>query len=133
MNLTFQVNKPPAFIFTYLTDMQKFVSVHPVIYKIDALGDQHYLVYERLKVGFIPYSFRYPVTIESDADKRTVIIKATVMNRVHIEMRYAIRPDGPSSIVEEEIKFRTILPVKAMMGPIFKKQHQLLFKHIDQL
>ena len=35
MDLLFKLNKPPDLIFDYLTDMQKFVSVHPVISKID--------------------------------------------------------------------------------------------------
>ena len=67
MELTFTLTKPADFIFDYLTDMDKFASIHPVISKIDRLGDNRYLVHETLKIGFIPYSFTYPVAIESDA------------------------------------------------------------------
>ena len=57
MNLIFRVNKPIDTVFDYLTDMQKFVSVHPLISKIDDLSGNNYLVHETLKVGFIPFSF----------------------------------------------------------------------------
>ena len=35
MELSFRVKKTTDFVFNYLTDMKKFVSVHPVISKID--------------------------------------------------------------------------------------------------
>ena len=130
MNLIHYLNKSSEFIFDYLSDMQKFVTVNPVIDKIEPLGDKQYKVYETLKIGFIPYSFTYPATIESNAELKTVTIKATVMKMVHIDIRFSIQPDGSSSIVEEEIHFRSFLPVKAMMGPIFKKQHAQLFLNI---
>ncbi len=101
MNLTHRIHKPSDFIFDYLSDMQKFVTVNPVIYKMVSLGGQQYKVYETWNIGFIPYSFTYPATIESNAELKTVTIKATVMKIVHIDIRFSIRPDGSSSIVEE--------------------------------
>jgi hypothetical protein len=35
-------------------------------------------------------------------------------------------------LVEEEINFKSWLPVKWLMKAIFKKQHALLFKNIEQ-
>src|SRR5690606_40899548 len=51
-------------VFDYLTDMQKFVLVHPVISKIDSTGQESYLVHETLKFGFVPFSFTYPARSE---------------------------------------------------------------------
>jgi len=42
MELSFKINKSADFIFDYLTDMQKFVSVHPVITKIDKTNNDSY-------------------------------------------------------------------------------------------
>jgi carbon monoxide dehydrogenase subunit G len=58
MTLPHHVDKPSDFIFDYLSDMQKFVSVNSVINKIVSLGGQQYKGYETLKIGFIPYSLR---------------------------------------------------------------------------
>ena len=57
MKLSFRIHKKSDLVFDYLTDMQKFVSVHPVISKIDNTGQESYLVHETLKFGFIPFSF----------------------------------------------------------------------------
>lgn len=133
MNLSFTLFKSPDFIFEYLTDMDKFASIHPVITKIDRTGVNKFLVHETLKLGFIPYSFTYPVTIESSAANKTVTIKATVMNMTHIEMHFSIRREGEHSVVDESITFKSVLPIKAVMEKIFREQHTLLFQNMGQL
>ena len=133
MNLTYTVNKKPDLLFDYLTDMQKFVSVHPVITKIDDLGNNNYLVHETLKIGFIPVSFTYPVAIESNFSDKTVVIIATVMKLTKIKMNFIIKQQTGFSSVEETIDFKSPLPVKSIMQRIFKKQHEELFKNIGNL
>ena len=131
MKLSFRIHKKSDLIFDYLTDMQKFVSVHPVISKIDNTSEKDYLVYETLKFGFIPFSFTYPVTIEKNAIDKTVIIRATVFKLTKIEMKFVLKADNNYTIIDEEIKFKSSLPVKFIMESIFKKQHGQLFKNIE--
>ena len=131
MDLLFKLNKPPDLIFDYLTDMQKFVSVHPVISKIDKTGDERYLVYETLKFAFIPFSFTYPVTIEKNTIDKVVVIRATVMKVTKIEMKFVLKVDNHHTIIEENIQFRSPLPIKFIMQSIFRKQHKQLFKNIE--
>ena len=133
MKLSFTLRKSPDFIFDYLTDMDKFASIHPVITKIERTGPNTYLVHETLKVGFIPYSFTYPATIESDRASKTVTIKAIVMKMTHIEMNFTILSEGELSIVDESISFKSILPIKALMEKIFREQHTLLFQNMDRV
>jgi carbon monoxide dehydrogenase subunit G len=133
MNLNFRLNKSPDLVFDYLTDMQKFVSVHPVISKINDLGENNYKVFETLKFGFIPFSFTYPVTIASNFKERSIVIKATVMKLNKIEMVFKITVDNGITIVDESIHFETIFPIKSIMKSIFTKQHHILFKNIEQL
>ena len=133
MTLSFSLHKSADFIFDYLTDMDKFASIHPVITKIDKTGENKFLVHETLKLGFIPFSFTYPVTIESEVANKTVSIKATVMKMTHIEMNFSIRQEGDHSVVEESISFKSILPVKAVMEKIFREQHTLLFQNMDRV
>ncbi len=111
--------------------MQKFVSVHPIIYRIDTLRDNTYLVYETLTFAFVPYSFTYIVTLDSDSTTKTVVMNATVMKINKIKMVFTIISDTDSSIINEEITFKTPLPVKSLMGLIFKKQHKQLFETIE--
>jgi carbon monoxide dehydrogenase subunit G len=131
MNLSFRIKKSSPFVFEYLTDMQKFVSVHPVIYKIDNRGKDSYLVYETLKFGFIPFSFTYPVTIEKNSKDKIVLIRAIVMKLTKIEMKFVLKTDGYFTVVEENIQFKSPLPVKNIMQGIFRKQHTQLFKNIQ--
>ena len=130
MELSFKIDKSADFIFDYLTDMQKFVSVHPVITKIDKTNNDSYLVYETLKFGFIPFSFTYPVTIESNFSDKNVIIRATVMKLTKIEMTFVLKAGKDFTVIEETIQIKSPLPVKSTMQNIFKKQHGQLFKNI---
>ncbi|MDZ4747363.1 MAG: hypothetical protein SH808_02685 [Saprospiraceae bacterium] len=133
MNLTFTLHKSVDFIFHYLTDMDKFASVHPLITKIDKKGEGNFLVHETLKLGFFPYSFTYPVTIKSNSANKTVMIKATVMKMAHIEMHFTIRQEGELSVVEEIITIDTNLPIKKIIKTLFMEQHAQLFKNINSL
>ncbi len=131
MKTSFRLKKTTNIIFDYLTDMQKFVSVHPVIYQIDKTGNESYLVHETLKLGFIPFSFTYPVTIEKDQSAKIVIIRATVMKLTKIEMKFVLKTDMDYTLVEESIQFKSPLPIKSIMQSIFRKQHAQLFKNIE--
>ncbi|MCP9769879.1 SRPBCC family protein [Lacihabitans sp. LS3-19] len=133
MTQTFTINKPPNLIFEYLTDMEKFVSVHPVISKMDDRGGENYLVHETLKLGFIPFSFTYPVIIEKNEQEKQVKILATVMKMTKIEMEFNLKKDGDYTVVTEQISFKSPLPIKFIMKSIFRKQHTQLFKNIEKL
>ena len=133
MNLEFELQQPIELVFDYLTDMQKFVSVHPVISRIEPISDKQYLVYETLKLGPIPFSFTYSVTVNSHEQDNTIEIRATIMKFTKINMRYRLLPLVTGTKVEETIVFRSYLPVKFVMQNIFRKQHALLFKNINQL
>jgi carbon monoxide dehydrogenase subunit G len=131
--LTFKLTKPAEQIFDCLTDVNKFVSVHPIINRIDALGDNQYFVYESLKLGFIPYSFTYPATIERNIENKTITINATIMKLTKVELVFKISQHASYSLVEETITFRSPLPVKSIMKKVFTEQHQKLFKNIEDL
>ena len=131
MILTFKTKKSAEVAFAYLTDMQKFVTVHPIIYKIEKIKDNTYLVYETLPILFLPFSFTYTITLASDSQTKTVIIQATVLKINKIKMVFMITGGSDFTTIQEEINFQTPLPVKLLMRRIFKKQHEQLFKNID--
>ena len=132
MELSFRLKKTTDIIFDYLTDMQKFAAVHPVITQIDKTGNNRYLVHETLELGFIPFSFTYPVTIEKHEVEKMVIIRATVMQWTKIDMIFVLKSDEDYTVVEESIQFESLLPIRSVMQRIFRKQHTELFRRIEQ-
>lgn len=130
MKLYFKTPQNIDLVFEYLTDMQKFVSVHPVISKIEKISANCYLVHETLKIGFIPFSFTYPVTIENSTLGKMVEIRATVFRLTKIKMKFILKVENGFTIIEEFIEIKSPLPVKFIMNNIFKKQHHKLFKNI---
>jgi Carbon monoxide dehydrogenase subunit G (CoxG) len=131
VKLSFKIHKSPDEVFDYLTDMQKFVSVHPLISKMDKTGNESYLVHETLKLGFIPFSFTYPVTIQKNTANKTVIFQATVFKLTKVEMKFVLRIDNDCTIIDEEINFKSPLPVISIMESTFKKQHEILFRNME--
>ncbi len=132
MELSFKLEKNANIIFDYLTDMQKFVTVHPAIFKINKTGNGSYSVHEKLKLGFAFFTFTYPVIIEKNQVKKNIIIHATIMKLVKIMMQFTLITEYNFTIVEESITFKSILPVKLLMQRIFRKQHIILFRNIEQ-
>jgi hypothetical protein len=133
MEIEYTLSKPRDFIYEYLSDMQKFVSVHPIIYRIDPLGGNRYLVFERLRFLFVPYSFTYVVTVTDSKPENKITITTTVKKMVHIKMEFHIEESQGISKVKEKVEFRSFLPVKPIMRKIFKEQHSLLFSNIGKL
>jgi len=133
MQLEHTSSKSIEFILDYLTDMDKFASIHPVISKIKPLGRQHFIVYETLQIGPVPWSFTYPAQVILGQDGMSVTIKAIVMKVTKIEMVFEISKIGPHSLIKEKIHMETPLPVKKMMQKIFKKQHLQFFKTLESL
>ena len=131
MKLSFKIHKSLDLVFDYLTDMQKFALVHPVIFKIDSIGQESYLVHETLKFGFVPFSFTYPATIEKNISDKKLTIRATVFKLTKIEMNFILKADSEYTIIDEEIHFKSPLPVKFIMKKVFKQQHEKLFKNIE--
>ena len=133
MELQFNINKPPQFVFEHLRDMQKFVSVHPIIYKAEPLGENRYKIYERLKLLLVPMDFTYIVLQEEDSQNLQIRYTTTVKKIVHINMHFEISGDSKSCMVKEVVNFDSFLPVKPVMESIFRKQHRQLFLNIDNV
>ena len=133
MKLSFRIKKQADFVYDYLTDMQKFASVHPLISKIDEIGHQKYLVHAYIRWGIIPVSFTYPVTIESYRAKNLILMQAVVMKLTKIEMVYVLSADDDFTVIDENITVKSPLPIKSIIERIFRKQHGLLFKNIEAL
>lgn len=133
MMLIYKVHQSPSCIFEYLSVVDKFVSVHPLITKINKLEGNNYFAFETLKIGYIPFSFSYPVSIISNLLINQIQMNAHVMKHLEIELKFKIIDKKEYSLVVEELNFKTLFPIHFILRMIFKKQHDKLFENINQL
>ncbi len=131
MDVIYIVNKPVHFVYEHLSDMQKFASVHPVIFKIEELKRHTYKVYETLKFGFIPITFTYHAVVNANEKEQKVIINATVLKFTQIEMQFNLKSIINGTEVHETVKFKSLFPIKLLMEKIFKEQHRKLFFNFE--
>ena len=131
MKLLFISKKSPAQLFQYLSSAQNFVSVHPIISKMEDLGNNYFLVHETLRMGPIPISFTYKVSIEKNEQANTVVMKARVFGITNIHMKFNIKQLAEGTEIEEQIDFKTFFFLKPILKSIFKTQHTQLFQNIE--
>jgi carbon monoxide dehydrogenase subunit G len=129
IELTFKVSKDISTITQHLTDVEKFVSVHPLIYKMTDLGENTYKVFEKIKMGIIPYRFTYRATITHDHN--SVKMNASVMGLTKLSMHFTFQREGNVTIINERLTVQSVLPIKNFMVKLISKQHQEMFKNID--
>lgn len=120
----------PQVVFTYLTDMNLFASLHPVISKIDSKGNGQYLVFETLKIGTIPFSFTYPVVLRYDFAKSFVHIKAIIFKLATVEMSFILSTENDHTTIEENIYVKSIPLLNSLIIGIIKTQHLVLFNNL---
>ena len=80
----FKVKKDIIIIKQQLTNVENFVNVHPLIYKMTNLVGNKYMVCEKIKMGAIPFRFTYKAFIPYNKD--SVKIVATIMGMTTISM-----------------------------------------------
>lgn len=133
MTLSIKIKQTLPIVFTYLSNYEKFVSVHPVIYKMTKNSDGSYKVFESLKMGLIPISFTYQTSIVPDLNNKSITMNASIMRFTKIEIQFNLTEENDYTLIDEMILFKSPLPIKSIMGRIFKKQHGLLFRNIENI
>jgi carbon monoxide dehydrogenase subunit G len=133
MQLTFRVQRDLEHVFACLSEADRFVSVHPVISRMEATSDDTFRVYETLRFGFIPFSFRYTATVTPNPSEKTIVVRATVFRLTRIVMHFRLRREPTCTVVDEEIVFSTPLPVVFLMKRVFREQHEQLFRNIETM
>lgn len=132
--LQYLCKQTPNTVFEYLTEISKFISIHPVIYKMDKIGPNEYMTYEHLKMGFMPISLKYPSTIEGNPAQKTVIMQAEIFKIATIHMHYSLKSTEEGFCeVTEEVHVKCFLPIKKTILDIFKKHHQEMFDKLSAM
>jgi hypothetical protein len=133
MVLEYNVNQSAEIVIDYLSDIKKFASIHPIIYKTIVLPDKSVHCFEKLPLGPIYFPANYIVKIEVDESHQNVTMTALVMKLIHVHIHFQIVANGASCRVIETVNFRSIFPVNFIMKPIFKKQHRIMFENLNKL
>ena len=129
--INYELNKPIEQVYGYLSDMHKYIKVHPIIYKIEEISKDKYLIFERLKLGIFSLSINYPAKIACDFNSKKIKMTALVMKIIEIEIFFELNNIESKTKIKESITFKSFLPIAFLLGPIFKKQHQILFNTIE--
>ncbi|MFN0204308.1 MAG: hypothetical protein ACKVTZ_22510 [Bacteroidia bacterium] len=131
MKLEHSISKPISLVADYLFDMEQFAKVHPVIYRVENLGENQYKVYEKLPV--FPLPFTYFVTLFPSLDRRSIVMKANVKGLARIDLSFYLSENEGITKVEEIVTFTTYLPIVFVMKTIFAKIHKQLFENIERM
>jgi carbon monoxide dehydrogenase subunit G len=129
--ITFKSNKDIPSIIQYLTNKDKFVSVHPLIYKMIDLGENNFRVFEKIKVGIIYYRFTYKAHITYN--NHSVRIHASVMGLTQLTMEFNFHKVRNETIISEQVTIQSVLPIKNYMTKLIISQHQQMFKNINNV
>lgn len=132
MILRFNVGQNLATVFQHISEPEKFVSVHPLIFKMDVIDAFRYKVHEKVRIGWIPIRFTYNVEIENNGTNE-VIMRAVIFKITRLNLHFKLTEEGEVTCISEDAKVTAPFPVKYIMYKILARQHQLMFSNIEKL
>lgn len=132
MILHFELPHPASKVIEYLLDPIKFTRVHPLIEKMEPVGEGVFKVYEKVKMGPFFYTFTYKAVVDVNLQAGIVRIKISVKKLTHIDLIFKIKPMAEGCSIEEHIHIRSVLPIHRYMNKLFEDQHALLFANINR-
>ena len=133
MILNHTIAKPVEQVYPYLSDMEKFVQVHPVVYKVEKIGETEYQFCEKIKIIFIPFDFKYKVNLKSILHNKDVEMHSNVKKGVHLELKFSFLSRNNSTHVEEIILIKSNFFVRLVFQSVIKRVHKKMFKNISEI
>ena len=128
-----KVHKPSNFIFDALSNMETFATLHPVVNKIEFISSEQYLFFESLKIGPFSFAFTYPASVHPIKAQQRIIMKAIIFGKIFLDVYFDISRENGFSLVREEIKISTWLPIRTAMKMIVVKHHKQLFANLENM
>lgn len=126
MKLQYTLNQPIDTVFECLSNMQKFCDAHPVIYKIDMLGNNEYRFYEKQ----LFFTFSYCVSLTETKPVTYVSMYSKVQPGVSLNLYFRLKAEGGITYVEEEVDVKAPIIIKQVFERILKSAHQKMFANI---
>ncbi len=126
------IQAPASVVWSYLSDLNKFAEVHPIICKVDTLGDGAYRLYEKLPLGPFSFRFSYPVQVTLDPKESIIRYQSTVLGIAQLDMRFHIVDRDDYSVTHEVVEIRSRLPVERYTADECRKYHSIVFANIEK-
>jgi carbon monoxide dehydrogenase subunit G len=131
MVLNYSLTKPAEEVYTYLSDMNKFAEVHPVIYKAEQLGESEYVCFEKIKFGFIPFDFKYKVYLKNSIVNNYIEMDSPIRKGVHLQLKFSLTTINNKTEITETILIKANFIVRMIFQNIIRKVHKQLFTNIE--
>ena len=133
MILNHSIAKPIELVYSCLSEMDKFAEVHPVVYKVEKIGEAEFKFYEKIKFAFIPFAFNYKVNLTSIVPNKYVEMESNVQKGVHLQLKFSLQTKNNVTEVEEIILIKANFLVRILFQNTIKRVHKKLFKKIAEL
>jgi carbon monoxide dehydrogenase subunit G len=125
------IQAPASVVWLYLSDLNKFAEVHPIICKVDTYGGGAYRLYEKLPLGPFSFRFSYPVRVTLDSKESIIRYESTVLGIAQLDMRFHIVDRGDHSVTHEVVEIRSRLPVERYTAGECRKYHSMVFANME--
>ncbi|MCF8450887.1 MAG: hypothetical protein K9G49_13525 [Taibaiella sp.] len=117
----------------FFFDLNKFVSVHPVIYKCDLLAENSYLFYERLKFAGLSLSFSYKVVIEHAVPHTQVIMFSEIRKGVTLRLIFDFSESNGKTKLTETIIFTGPFFIKSTFVSFLEKMYLKMVDNMNKI
>ena len=130
--LDHHIPRPVDEVYPYLSDIERFVSMHPVIYKCEHKGGTDHVLYERLRVLGIGISFSYPVCIQESIPNERVVMFSEFIKGVNLRLVFDLTCNGETTTIKETILFKGPFFVRPMFMRLLARMHSEMMTNIGQ-
>lgn len=131
MTLQYKISKPVNVIYDELSNMINFVNVHPVVYKVDRVGENEYTFYEKITVLFIPFRFNYKVNVDALEKNRMITMSSVVRKGVLLKLEFILEPQKNHTEVIERVSIKANVFVRLIFENVLTRVHKKLFFNIE--
>ncbi len=124
---------PVNLVFTFIADIQKFVSIHPVLFKADEVKPNYFLLHERLN-KHLPFSFSYYVTMVEITPNQKVVMHSNIFKLVDLTLTFDFNYNEQAKVTEiaEYIDIKAPTLIKYQFVKMISKIHVQLFSIINE-
>ena len=132
MKLNYMIPASVEDVFPFFADLKKFVDVHPIIFRVDDLGSNEYLFYEKMEFFLFNYTFTYKVVLESVDLNRSVTMYSSVQRGVYLHLTFSFSQEESQTKISEIVRVEAYSFIRAFFKPILRKSHLKLVNEISK-
>lgn len=118
-------------IYATLAQMDSFVSVHPVVYKVDCVGENEFVFHEKINVLFIPFDFNYKVNVEALEKNKNITMTSLVRKGVLLKLEFMLVAHENYTEVIETVSIQANVFVRLIFKNVLTRVHKKLFLNIE--